>query len=544
MTKEELMKKCPRCGSIWQPARAINDGVSEFWKECSNPSCNTYLNTYIPQGHQYAFHCDNHTFTGHFGGYGSGKTLTSREEIYKHIFITPAGNTLIGANVASQYEQTIKREIEGDLPKAFVRRINTQKSYLDFINDHRVLYRPYDDPNKLRSYNLTMFVILEASEVKQQSFVQLKTRLRNLNATVPALDTDGDVLYKTAANGVKIPVIAHDWRRGIIESNPSAGWIRDDVLLVSSDIQKHGQIVDEYSVDPERADPAISTHVTSTSANEFLPDDFIENNKKNKPLWWVNRYLHGSFLYAEGKVYPKAMDCIVDDFDVPKHWKRILAFDYGLTDPAAFILGAVDIKDGILYIYDECRSTENNIEALAKLFFEITDDIPVGGWITSPIIDPKSGPKRDYEKKSLSDHFLDYGISFKPGHISVDARIFRLNTYFETGKIKIMRKCKSLIRELDNYKYKTDESVSSGYTGKPVDKDNHSINALEWITMELPSDPRNLLNGVFGKRGEDLTSEENDAVKVHYWALSDNDDHRATSLMSETPYDIDYGQIW
>lgn len=541
MTKEELMKKCPRCGSAWVPAEAMNRGVSEFWKECSNPVCNTYLNTYIPQGHQYAFHLDDHTFTGNFGGYGSGKTLTSREELYKHLFITPAGNTLIGANVASQYEQTIKREIEADLPLAFVKRINTQKSYFDLINDHRVMYRPYDDPNKLRSYNLTMFVILEASEVKQQSFTQLKTRLRNLNATLPKKNKEGEIEYKTAANGVKIPIIEHDWRKGIIESNPSAGWIRDDVLLVSSDIQKHGEIVDNYDVDPEKADPAIATHVTSTSVNEFLPDDFIENNKKNKPIWWVNRYLYGSFLYAEGKVYPRAMDCIVDDFDVPKDWKRIVSFDYGLTDPAAYILGAVDIKQGILYIYNECRSSENNVETLSKLFFEITSDIPVGGWITSPLIDPKSGPKRDYDKKSLSDHFLDYGISFKPGHVNVDARIFRLNTYFETGKIKIMRKCKSLIWELDNYKYKTDETLLSGYTGKPVDKDNHSINALEWITMELPADPRNLVNGVYGKNGEDLTKYMDTDKQFAYWALRDD---KPGSLMAETPYDIDYDKIW
>ena len=210
-----MLERCPRCGSMWIPSIAINGGESEFWKECSNPSCNTYLNTYVPQAHQFAFHQDDHTFTGNFGGYGSGKTLTSREEIYKHLFLTPNGNTLIGANVASQYEQTIKREIEADLPRAFVKHISTQKAYIDFINGHRIMYRPYDDPEKLRSYNLTSFLIVEASEVKQQSFVQLKTRLRNLAATVPQKDEDGNIIYKTAANGQKIPLLAHNWQKGI-----------------------------------------------------------------------------------------------------------------------------------------------------------------------------------------------------------------------------------------------------------------------------------------------------------------------------------------
>lgn len=538
-----MLERCPRCGSIWVTATAMNGGPSEFWKECSNPSCNTYLNTYVPQAHQYAFHTDSHTFTGNFGGYGSGKTLTSREEIYKHVFITPSGNTLIGANVASQYEQTIKREIEADFPKAFVRQINTQKSYYDMINGHRIMFRPYDDPEKLRSYNLTSFLIVEASEVKQASFTQLKTRLRNLAATEPQRDENGEVCYKVAANGVKIPLLAANWQKGIIESNPSAGWIKNDVLTVSSDIYKHGDIVDEYEVDPDLADPAISTHVTSTSANEFLPENFIEQNVKNKPLWWVNRYIYGSFLYAEGKVYPKSAACVIDDFEIPKHWKRIVAFDYGLADDAVFIAGAVDEEKGELIIYDECRSNDNNIETLAKMFFEFTSDIPVGGWICPPIIDPKSGPKRDYDKKSLSDHFIDYGISFMPGFVNVDARIFRLNTYFESGKIKIMRKCKGLNWELDNYKFKSDESLASGYTGKPVDKDNHGINALEWITMELPSDPKNLLYGVYNKQGRNIAEQlEAEETARTYWALADDTEDNYEA-MDETPFDVAYS-VW
>lgn len=538
-----MLERCPRCGSRWEPTIAMNTGPSEFWRECANPVCNTYLNTYVPQAHQHDFHEDNHTFTGNFGGFGSGKTLTSREEIYKHAFITDNGNTLIGANVASQYEQTIKREIEADLPAAFVKRINTQKAYYDLINGHRVMYRPYDDPDKLRSYNLTSFLIVEASEVKQQSFTQLKTRLRNLAATVPKRDENGEIVYRTAANGVKIPVIEENWQRGIIESNPSAGWIRNDVLLVSSDIYKHGEIVDEYDVDPEKADPAISTHVTSTSANEFLPDNFIENNVKNKPMWWVNRYIYGSFLYAEGKVYPRSAACVVDDFEIPTHWKRILAFDYGLADDAVFILGAIDEEKGILYIYDECRDNDNNVETLANLFHEFTKDIPVGGWVCPPIIDPKSGPKRDYEKRSLTDHFLDYGISFIPGFINVDARIFRTNTYIESGRLKIMRKCRRLIEEFDNYKFKADESLMSGFTGKPEDKDNHGINCVEWICMELPADPRKLLYGVYNKYGKDISKELiEDEAKMEYWALADEEPEY--QLMDESPFDIVDYNMW
>lgn len=203
----------------------------------------------------------------------------------KHFFITPKGNTLIGANVISQYEATIKRELEADLPAAFVKRVSAQKAYFDLINDHRVMFRPFDDPDKLRSYNITQFVILEASEVRRDSFTQLRTRLRNMAAALQAVDENGKKIYRKGKNGRLIPVYDHDWRKGIIESNPDSGWIRDDVLLASNDIYTHGTVYDVYEQLESEKDPLMSTHVTSTDANEYLPKDFIQMNSKNKAAW-------------------------------------------------------------------------------------------------------------------------------------------------------------------------------------------------------------------------------------------------------------------
>src|SRR5574344_1087355 len=86
---------CPRCHSRLTPALALNNGDSEFWLTCTNPDCKTYVNTYIPQAYQADFHEDPHRIKGNFGGFGSGKTTTSRMELEKTILITPSGTTLI-----------------------------------------------------------------------------------------------------------------------------------------------------------------------------------------------------------------------------------------------------------------------------------------------------------------------------------------------------------------------------------------------------------------------------------------------------------------
>lgn len=527
--------RCPRCKQPTKKAMAWSGTPSEFWLECTNPGCNTYINTYIPQAHQESFHKDDHLLTGNFGGYGSGKTLTSREELYKHIFITPNGNSLVGANVSSQYEQTIKRDIEYDIPKAFVSGSSALKSYLDFQNGHRLLFRPFDDVDKLRSYNLTSFVIVEASECKKEVFTQLKTRLRNTAAGIQSIDEYGDPVFKVKGNQY-IPVMEADWRRGIIESNPDSGWIRTEVVLRSGNLEKHGEVLDDFIIDEADQDPFISTHITTSSVNAFLPENFIEQNSQGKTKWWIQKYLYGSFQYAAGLVYPNAMQHIVDDFEIPKHWKRIIAFDYGLADDSVFLFGAVNEVDGYLYIYDEIVTNDKNIKELARAYFEGTKDIPAGGLICAPIIDPKSASQRDYNKKTLADHFLDYNIAFMPGAVNKEARIYRTNTYIELGYLKIMKKCKYLIDQLREYKFKTDGTDEQNFTDKPVDKNDHAIVCLEWILMELPADPTKLLYGAYNRKGEELSLDDPKKKEQAYaeWIFSEPEEESFEAL--DYPY--------
>lgn len=473
--------------------------------------------------------------------YGSGKTTTSREEFYKHLFLTPGGNFLIGANVASQYEQTIKRDIEADLPESFYAGYSTQKQYYDFINGLRLMFRPLDDEDKLRSYNLTGFLILEGSEVKDLAFTQLKTRLRNLAATLPEKDENGNIIYLQTRTGQLIPKIKKNWGKGIIESNPDNGWIKTDVLLNSDEIYLHGGLSDNYEVLPENKNPAMSSHITPTSANEFLPETFWAEQVANKPAWWIARYLNGSFLYTEGLVYPAAANCLVDDFEIPKHWKRIIAHDYGINDDSVFLFGAVDEANNILYIYKELRTNQKNVEELAKLYHAGVVDIPSGGLICPPIIDPKSGPKRDYDLKTLADHYLDYGIAFMPGQVNVDARIFRLNTYMESGKLKIFKTaCRALNEELKSYKFAAKAGTMNGWTNKPEDKNNHGVNALEWITMELPANPKDLVYGIYNKKGRDISKDiakpKTDEEILNDWIFGEEQDEDVEA----GPFGTDY----
>lgn len=507
-------KRCPRCNAPLIPTVSISGAPSTDWLECSNNVCNTYVDMYHPMEHQASVHLDSHRIIGNFGSYGTGKTKTSEKEIEKHIFITPNANILLGANITSQYEQTLLRDFEKSFPQAFMESRSQQKGYIDFINGARLMLRPFDDPDKLRSNNYSLVVMLEASEINADAFHQLKTRLRNTAATNEEWD----------------------WRKLICESNPDSGWIRTDVLLVSDSITQHGRFADEDYLkqqDPMTIDNSISTHIASSDVNHYLPPDYIAVNSKNKPDWWVKRFLHGSFLFAEGLVYPHAINCVVPtprDSEGkplgPKHfpdWRILVAHDYGLMDEATFVYAAVDKKRNKLIVY-KCDHTNNApLKELANIFRSGTKDIAFGQMYTTPIIDPKNN-KRDYNKKDLISHYQDYGITFKPGFINVDARIIRLNDYIESGCLEIWDCCEFLIKELKDYKFKTKTLNDKDSKNKPVDAGNHAINALEWIGMELPANPSRLSLTGYDEYGRPI-AEEDDKLRQRsqiLWQLDDD----------------------
>ena len=483
--------------------------------------------------HQDAVHRDAHRIIGNFGSYGTGKTKTSEKEIEKHIFLTPDANILLGANITSQYEQTLLRDFEKSFPLAFMEGRSQQKGYLDFINGARLMLRPFDDPDKLRSNNYSLVVMLEASEINSDAFHQLKTRLRNTAAT-----------YKE-----------WDWRKLICESNPDSGWIRTDVLLLSDTITQHGKFAHE-DYEPLRKqltlDPNISSHVASTDVNYYLPADYIEVNSKNKPDWWIKRFLYGSFSFAEGLVYPHAVNCIVKtprDSEgkplTPKHfpdWKILIAHDYGLMDEATFVFAAVDRNRNKLIVYKVVHTNNAALKELAALFKQQTADIAFGQLYTTPIIDPKNN-KRDYDKKDLISHYADYGISFKPGHVNVEARIIRLNDYIESGYLEIWDCCDFLIKEITDYKFKPKTLDDRSGDNRPIDANNHAINALEWIGMELPANPRALFFPAYDEFGRpiDTSTPEETKKRQETWQLSDNISQQDTFYDTSEAFGIEGG---
>lgn len=500
--------RCPRCQSKMVPAKAIQGGPSTDWLKCSQTNCHTYYDTWIPMPHQAYLLRDDAKRLGIFGGYGSGKTATSEKSDEKHILITANGETLIGADTLVQLENTLKKDFERTFPDDFVRRYQKQKNLITFHNGHTLYYRPLAEQGDLRSYNLTRAHILEASEVKHDSYVQLQTRLRNTAAIRYETHEDGTpiTVYDSKSRTLKKKE-KYNWIQMIVESNPDSGWIKDDFLLRSGRIHLHYDKDQKYHLNPLYTSPHMSSHIIPSKANVYLPEDFIPSLEQGKPKWWVKRYLYGSFDYAEGLVYPHFTDQIISSFDIPKHWPRIISMDYGLNDNTHFLFGAIDFnaekfaKPAVFY-YHEIVINNASVSEIATVYKDtLRRLLPANSLYKIPVMDARSHSQRSRtgEKKTLGTLFREEGCFFKPAQMDLDARILRTNNFIDQQHIYFFEEgVPHLIEEAKKYKYPDKKIERITKADRPIDKDNHGINALEFAVMELPHRLKQSSTKVYG----------------------------------------------
>lgn len=465
---------CPHChyGHVEEDV-SFNGTPCEFFVYC--PVCNAHICTYKPMPHQEEFHKDTHQKKLYAGGFGSAKTYTCGMEFLCTVLQIPNSAGLIGAATWGQVSDTCLKFVCDNLPKALVTKSNQDKVnwYLQLINGSRISAKALDQEGKIRSANLNIIWIEEASEVDYAIVAFLAARLRN------------KVGFFKGKNRLKM----------LLSSNPDVGWLNTEWLMCSDVIYYHGDVKDRYTVRPERRDPIISTHISATSANTYLPPDYEENLAKNKEQWWVNRYLKGSFKYTEGLVYPNFVDWFCDPFPIPSHWRRITGTDFGRRDPTAHVVGALDPIHKIIYVYAEVEETleDKSLDVIVSKI-KAADNFPPALLAFPHQCDPRGRNKDQVSGQSWIDAYRQRGIIFQTAQDcegnSLAPTIQKLYNYATNGRLKIFKSCKKIYESLSKYKYKERTIGDDKNQGeKPQDKNNHLPDALRYMLSPFPQFP-------------------------------------------------------
>lgn len=371
-----------------------------------------------------------------FGGSSSGKSFFLAQRVVMDVL--KGHNYLIVRNVAntikrSVYNQIVKTIIDFNLSEVF------QMSKSEMVitckrNNRQILFGGLDDPEKLKSITpidgvITDIWIEEATETAREAYKQLTKRLRG-----------------ATPDGIG--------KRIIFSFNPilQTHWIYQEFFWNWDD-----------SKNLYKSDDLLILKTTYKD-NKFLTDEDIYALEHETDPYFYNVYTLGNWGVL-GKVIFKNWRT-EDLSDVIPSFDNIYnGIDFGATDPNAFIRVHVNEGQKQIFVFNEYKKSNTLIDELAE---ELNNRISKDEFIVG---DPQ-GAQAILE---LNNRGITV-IPAKKGPNSINDGISWLKEY----EIIIDIHCQEFKNEIQSYHWQEDKLGNA--LPKPVDKDNHLIDALRYAT--------------------------------------------------------------
>lgn len=371
-----------------------------------------------------------------FGGSSSGKSFFLAQRVVMDVL--KGHNYLIVRNVAntikrSVYNQIVKTIIDFNLSEVF------QMSKSEMVitckrNNRQILFGGLDDPEKLKSITpidgvITDIWIEEATETAREAYKQLTKRLRG-----------------ATPDGIG--------KRIIFSFNPilQTHWIYQEFFWNWDD-----------SKNLYKSDDLLILKTTYKD-NKFLTDEDIYALEHETDPYFYNVYTLGNWGVL-GKVIFKNWRT-EDLSDVIPSFDNIYnGIDFGVTDPNAFIRVHVNEGQKQIFVFNEYKKSNTLIDELAE---ELNNRISKDEFIVG---DPQ-GAQAILE---LNNRGITV-IPAKKGPNSINDGISWLKEY----EIIIDIHCQEFKNEIQSYHWQEDKLGNA--LPKPVDKDNHLIDALRYAT--------------------------------------------------------------
>lgn len=543
---------CPRCRKPLVKAVSLDKGPSTFFNEC--PACGTLVNTFQPLPHQATFLSHPARYKMAAGGYGSGKSAVDIQYVIKHLLLIPKARICVYARTYTAIESTFLKEFRQIFPESLFESKNDSKHEYYFTNGAVLMLRSADDPTKLKSMNLTLAVIIEASDLDEDGFTMLRSRIRNTSALIPEVDANGVAVTKwDPQTRSHTPVYKFDARYILMETNPASNWVKK-FLMNSKEVHYYGSSHNEgYAMSPHPHETQY-TQVIPTDANPYLPPSYIRELCEGKSDAWIAQFVYGSFNFNDNLVYPNAGLCIVEPHELPREFdelgRRRLFFstsvDYGIFDPTHIVYIAISLDTLKVYVYDEYRTNNTDIPTLVNEYRRKTrhNGTNLDGLYTLPTFDGRSYNKRESNLKTIGSIFEEQGVYFEPVFEGRDVRIVRLNSLINHKQIEIFSTCEFLVEEIINLQFIKDKEGRP--TKLPKDGKDHGVTALEFGVVRLPSNMQEFSLSSYLPTGEKIVHDKHiykpiEKPKERLYNPLEDDTHVKNKRSFSNPNFISYG---
>lgn len=402
------------------------------------------------------------------GGVGSGKTLVGCITILT-MAILESGDYLISRLFNPELKLTTYKTFLEICPPELILEHRVADQIIKIRSQDgkvsNIIFRGMEEPDKHRSLNLNAAYLDEASQISEEAFALLQSRLRGRAFR--------KIIATTNPNG-------HSWLYRY--------WIRKDW-----------------------ANPVMKTKFLAITApsteNVHLPDGYVQNMLDGWSKERVDREVLGSWDAFAGQVYGELSRSVhlIKPFQVPGDWTRFLSADHGYRNPTCVGFWAVDY-DGNMYLRKSFYKSDWIIEEICKGRRDTGEpgiiSMNAGEKHDGLWIDPST--KADRGKDSDWTTYLDHlpkDWSLFPANNEVMVGIDQVKQYLKaderTGKPRLyifdVPENKEVIEELFQYRWEEltpGQELAKNNKEAPVKRDDHGPDMLRYAVMSRPSNPK------------------------------------------------------
>jgi phage terminase large subunit len=305
-----------------------------------------------------------------------------------------------------------------------------------FNNKSRLTFRAFDTDSKIKSNNYDFVVLVQAEEIYESLYLQLIGRLSGQAIPRPLILTEG---------------------------NPADCHLKDLYIDSTKEFREENGI---YFISGETAD---------NKGN--LPDNYIENLKRNYPEDYLDRYLYGGWNKTSDRVYTAMQDFHkIRDVPVQSHWFKCVGFDHGIVNDSAAVFCAKD-EYGNIYVFDEWKKKGATLEDIHAACVT---------WGNLPVVADFSMKSGRVDAASLWEDLLNLGLQLIECTKDKTANILLVNQAFHRNELKIMESCEYTWGQHKRYQYKKASMTGTENRKEQVRKfDDHSVDALQYAVRYM-----------------------------------------------------------
>ncbi len=220
--------------------------------------------------------------------------------------------------------------------------------------------------------------------------------------------------------------------------------------------------------------------------NPYLAEDGVyEQMLKSLPPIQRRQLLEGNWDVAEGAAFVEfnPLQHVITPFELPLHWERVKAVDYGYAAESCCLWGIMDQNDGTLIIYRELYRKGLTGEELGSIItsMELEDPYSVSG-----VLDTAAWARTGTTGPTVGEALVRAGHKLRPAdknRVQGKIQIHEFLKVQENGrpKLQIFNTCPNLIRELQSIPLSKNN---------PEDVDthasDHAYDALRYMIMSRP----------------------------------------------------------